>query len=169
MPKLPILFLAHAPVLPWYLFVASLGLFNFVDTRLPARMLEKMKEKIETDFSSLGYQPGGQWFRWVEYFTAYNRSVAASSMYNYLVIFGFMRSLSYIFLICIWLEIFHVAFDGYLPGEAVSHGPGGVLGVSLYFLVLYVAYVTTVTSYCKFFRRYIEEAAMGFLLESPRS
>ncbi len=90
-------------------------------------------------------------------------------MYNYLVIFGFMRSLAYIFLIFIWLEILHLIFSPYLPGVTISHGPGGIIGITLYFLVLYVAYVTTVTSYCKFFRRYIEEAAMGYLLEECRT
>lgn len=169
LPKIPILFLAHLPVFPWYIVVTLLGLFNFVDTRLPARMFAHLKERMETDFGSLGYEAGGQWFRWVEYYTAYNRFVAASSMYNYLVIFGFMRSLSYIFLICIWFEIGHLILAGYLPGEPLSHGPGGIIGIILYFVVLYVAYITTVTSYCKFFRRYIEEAAMGYILEDAKS
>ncbi len=165
LPKVPLLFVVHLPVLPWYSAVTVFGMFNFVDTRLPARMLDKMKERMQQDFAEFGYQPSGQWFRWIEYYTAYNRSVSSSSMYNYLVIFGLMRSLSYIFLICIWLEIANLIVSPYLPKYQLSHGPGGLIGTGLYFVVIYVAYITTITSYCKFFRRYIEEAAMGYLLE----
>jgi hypothetical protein len=157
--------IVHLPVMPWYAIVLLANLFDFADTRLPSRMMDFLKQEVKECFPEFGTDSNRQWFRWVEYYTSYNRPVAASSMYNYLVIFGFMRSLAYLFLIAIWLEIGHLAWRIYSGHALVSHGPGGPLGWVLYFLVLYVAYVTTVTSYCKFFRRYVEEAVMGFLLE----
>jgi hypothetical protein len=154
----------HLPVMPWYAFVLLSNLFDFADTRLPSRMVTRVKSEVIRCFPEVGTQDR-QWFRWVEYYTAYNRPVAAASMYNYLVIFGLMRSLSYLFLLAIWLQIAHLAWAYYSGQSLISHGPNGAIGWALYFLVLYVAYITTVTSYCKFFRRYIEEAIMGFLLE----
>lgn len=156
----------HLPMLPWYGLVYLFGLFDFADTRLPQRMLNRAKQEMKTRLSEFDFDDGRQWFRWVEYYSAYNRPTAAASMYNYLVISGLMRSLSYLFLIAIWLEIGFLALR-YFAGEAfISHGrDGGWIGWSLYFFVLYTAFITTTTSYCKFFRRYVEEAVMGFLLE----
>jgi hypothetical protein len=161
--------IVHLPVLPWYCIVLICNFFEFADTRLPARMVTHLKRKIIRCFPEMGDENGRQWFRWVEYHTAYNKPVAAASMYNYLVISGFMRSLAYLFLIAIWLELAHLGIRLRLGYTMVSHGHGGVLGWALYFFVLYTAYITTVTSYCKFFRRYVEEAIMGFLLEGPAS
>lgn len=156
----------HLPVLPWYGIVLLFNLFEFADTRLPARMLEHLRKKAARCFPEMGTEEGRQWFRWVEYYSAYNRPVSAMSMYNYLVIFGFMRSLAYLFLIAIWLEFGHLAARLYLGHSLISHGHGGHVGWFLYFFVLYTAYISTVTSYCKFFRRYVEEAVMGFVLEN---
>lgn len=155
----------HLPVMPWYAFAIFANLLDFTDTRLPSRMVSYLKKEIPRHFPEVGKGNDRQWFRWIEYYTNYNRRVASANMYNYLVISGFMRSLSYLFLIAIWLEIFHLLFRLYAGQAMISHGHGGPIGWILYFLVLYVAYVSTVTSYCKFFRRYVEEAIMGFLLE----
>lgn len=128
--------------------------------------MDHLQKKLKSTFPELGDKEDRQWFRWVEYYTNYNHPVSAASMYNYLVIFGFMRSLAYLFLIAIWLEIAHLAWWLYSGTALISHGPGGAIGWLLYFFVLYVAYITTVTSYCKVIRRYVEEAVMGFLLEA---
>jgi hypothetical protein len=53
-------------------------------------------------------------------------------------------------------------------GYLVTHGTGGITGVVAYFGVLFCAYVCALTRYFKFYRRYVEEAVMGFLLEVPR-
>jgi hypothetical protein len=155
----------HVPMLPWYGLVWLFSLFDFADTRLPSRMVSRVKAKMQEQFPEIDPDESRQWFRWVEYYTSYNCPSAAASMYNYLVIFGFMRSLSYLFLLAIWLEAIHLGWRLFSGDALISHGPGGAIGWSLYLLALYVAYITTVTSYCKFFRRYAEEAIMGFLLE----
>jgi hypothetical protein len=161
--------IVHVPMLPWYGFVYFYGFFDFADTRLPARMLNHAKLLMKSEFGDLEFDETKQWFRWVEYYTSYNRPVAASSMYNYLTISGLMRSLSYLFLISIWLEIAYLIAKCATGFDPVSHGPGSWLGWGLYFFVLYTAYITTATSYCKFFRRYVEEAVMGYLLEGDHS
>lgn len=164
-PK-PLPFLAHLPLLPWYIFVHFFGFFDFVDTRLPKRMVVHVREKMNSELSEFDFEPEHQWFRWIEYYTSYNRLTSAASMYNYLVISGLMRSLSYLFLLSIWFEIFYLIVPYYFKFPSISHGQdGGIFGWALYFFVLYIGYITTVTSYCKFFRRYVEEAVMGYLLE----
>lgn len=80
-PK-PFPFLAHIPLLPWYLFVYFVGLFDFADTRLPKRMVVYVKQKLKSQMSEFDFESDNQWFRWIEYYTAYNRVKAASSMYN---------------------------------------------------------------------------------------
>jgi hypothetical protein len=156
-------------MLPWYGFVYIAGFFDFVDTRLPARMLSRAKQLMKADLSEFDFDENKQWFRWIEYYTSYNRPVAASSMYNYLTISGLMRSLSYLFLISIWLEFMYLIAKLGFDSDRVSHGANDAFGWLLYFFVLYVAYITTATSYCKFFRRYVEEAIMGYLLEGSHT
>jgi len=169
-PKPYILTFLHLPFWLWYSIIVRLDLFDFADTRLPSRMISHLKDVMRERFAESGYEDGKQWFRWVEYYTSYNKPVAASSMYNYLVISGLMRSLSYLFLIAVWLEVAHLVLRVfYFDAGVLSHGPGGILGWSLYLLVLFVGYITSLTSYCKFFRRYVEEAVMGFLLENSGS
>lgn len=157
--------LVHFPLLPWYALVYALGLFEFANTRIPARMLEGARATLKERFPETTFDDGRQWFRWMEYFTNYNRPIAAASMYNYLVISGLMRSLSYALLIAIWFEWGYLICSLVTDTERVTHGEGGWTGLTLYFLAVYAAYITTLTSYCKFFRRYVEEAIMGFFLE----
>lgn len=159
----------HLPILPWYLVVYQFGLFDFADTRLPARLLEGAKSQMTSRFSEFNFEKGRQWFRWIEYYTNYNRPVAAASMYNYLIISGLMRSLSYTILISIWFELIYL-FCFLVYGKSfISHGSNGFLGWAFYLVAAYVAYITTLTSYCKFFRRYVEEAIMGFVLEEYKA
>jgi hypothetical protein len=159
----------HLPMLPWYALVYFFGFFDFADTRLPARMLDRAKQLMKSELTDFDFDENKQWFRWIEYYTSYNRPVAASSMYNYLTISGLMRSLSYLFLVSIWLEFAYLIAKLTYNFDRVSHGAGNAVGWLLYFFVLYTAYITTATSYCKFFRRYVEEAIMGFLLEGSHS
>lgn len=164
-----LIWMLHLPLRPWYWAVNYYGFFSFADTRIPSRMFEHLDVKLKFFFGDVDTQSKRQWFRWVEYYTSYNAPVAAASMYNYLVISGFMRSLAFLFLITIWMEIFHLLYSLGVGEATITHGPGGLLGWSLYGVVLIGGYICALTSYFKFYRRYIEEAIMGFVLEVPRN
>lgn len=164
----------HAPMQLWYRFVYWRGYFRFADTRLPTRMFDHLDIKMTFYFGNVNTKYRRQWFRWVEYYTNYNAPVARASMYNYLTISGLMRSLSFSFLCALWFEIIHLAVFvfrscAFPTDEAlITHGDHGLIGFLAYTFVIVVAYICTVTSYFKFFRRYVEEAVMGFLLEVPK-
>jgi hypothetical protein len=102
-----LIWLFHGPVQGWYYVVRAKGYFAFADTRLPTRMFDHLDRKLAYFFGDVNTKYNRQWFRWVEYYTNYNAPVARSSMYNYLVISGLMRSLSFLLLGAIWLEIIH--------------------------------------------------------------
>lgn len=160
-----LIWIFHSPFFPWYIVVKRLTLFNCLDTRLPARMLTELDMKLSAFFKDVSTSDDRQWFRWVEYYTTYNAPVSASCMYNYLVISGFMRSISFLLLSALWLEGFHLALS--VLGEQAIHKGKEWWDWLVYAGVLIAGYICALTSYLKFYRRYVEEAVMGFLLEIP--
>lgn len=87
-------------------------------------------------------------------------------MYNYLVISGFMRSLSFLLLASMWAEVFHLLLS-MLSGTSKLHIGKEWTDWLFYGVTLIVGYVCALTAYLKFYRRYVEEAVMGFLFEIP--
>lgn len=156
--------LFHVPMVPWYAAVRWLRLFNCLDTRLPARMFPALDKKLNKYFESVTTGGEKQWFRWVEYCTHFNTSVASAGMYNYLVISGLMRSLSFLLLAAIWAEIFHLLL-WWWAGAPKLHVGKEWTDWFVYGGVLIIGYVCALTAYLKFYRRYVEEAVMGFLFE----
>lgn len=166
LPKGAFLWLVHAPLGLWYGALIQFGLFDSLDTRLPRRMMRKLDDKLKAYFPEVRPKKAKQWFRWVEYQSNYNAPIASASMYNYLVISGFMRSIAFILLGAIWLELAHFFYFA-ITGDAKIHDERGLLHWGAYGLVLYVGYICAITAYTKFYRRYVEEAILGFLFEIP--
>jgi hypothetical protein len=158
--------LFHIPMIFWYFPVKWLCLFNCLDTRIPARMFDSLDEKMKKHFKGVSLENEKQWFRWVEYYTSYNAPIAASSMYNYLVISGLMRSLAFLLLGAMWAEIFHIVLWKLEDIQRLHVGKDAIHWI-FYGGALVIGYVCALTAYLKFYRRYVEEAVMGFLLEIP--
>lgn len=163
-----VLWVAHAPIGLWYGALIQFDLFDSLDTRLPGRMMRKLDKKLKVYFPEVRPKKAKQWFRWVEYYSNYNAPTASASMYNYLVISGFMRSIAFILLLAIWFELAHFAYYA-VEGDAKIHVDKGLLHWGAYASVLYVGYICAITAYTKFYRRYVEEAILGFLFEVPES
>lgn len=157
--------LAHAPFGLWYWIFLQFSLFNSVDTRIPRRMMEQLEGKLQAQFDGgVSTKNKNQWFRWVEYSASYNCPRASASMYNYLVISGFMRSVSFLFLVAAWAEIAHLLYAGFAEGWVI-HSNSKEWGWLLNFGGITVGFLCSITAYVKFFRRYVEEAILGYLLE----
>lgn len=164
--KSPLVWLAHVPFAPWYFFVKRFGLFESLDTRLPKSMVSELERRVQGLFPNITINSRRQWFRWVEYYTYYNAPVAAASMYNYLIISGFMRTVAMIMLFGVWGELAHAAYATTSDGWIIHRG-SGIYGTAAYIFAFAVGYVCALTAYVKFYRRYVEEAIMGFILEVP--
>lgn len=87
-------------------------------------------------------------------------------MYNYLVMAGLFRSLSFLFLWSSWLTLFYLLMymiAGTWPLGLTDMGTGHMAGVIEWFSLSTLS-VFSLVAYLKFQRRYVEEAilAMAF-------
>ncbi|MBA4757265.1 hypothetical protein [Sphingosinicella sp.] len=154
--------LIHIPVLPWYLLTYAVGMFGFYETRIPKNLIYKIKYNSKIIFgNNFVISRKSSWFRWIEYYVANNDPVANARMYNYLVISGLMRSISWIFLCSIWGEIFLILRKFVLEYPEKSDS----LNENYTFLItFFILYISSSTSFAKFLRRYVEEALIAFAL-----
>jgi hypothetical protein len=162
--------LFHLPVLPLYALVLATGGFDYYRSRVPRRVMERLQQKSrEAGYGDVGlHEP---WFKTIEHDVINNQPVATARMYNFLVISGTFRSLSLLFLVCIWCEIYflvHFLVDGELLTRPLMHEGEGHLIRLIGIALLMVVYGFSVSSYMKFNRRYAEEAIFAYALERPR-
>ncbi|RYG96611.1 MAG: hypothetical protein EON58_11695 [Alphaproteobacteria bacterium] len=155
-----------APAVPLVLLVNFIGGFDYYRSRVPRRLVFQAREKL----IAMGYGPAGlrdPWFKVLEHVIINNCPTATARMYNYLIIGGIFRSISFLFLVCIWFEIYffiHYIFHGHYFVKALMSD-----GLSPYyhaatFVILYSVFGFCLASYMKFSRRYAEEAIFAFVL-----
>ena len=156
----------YVPVLPGLAIMFGLRWFDYFKTRVPPRIFSQIRVECERR----GFGPVSlrtQWYKAVEHDVTNNRPFATARMYNYLVIGGLFRSLTFLFVMCAWGELYyltHLAMDGhYLATPVMSEVPG--LGMSLATIAIFnLVAVFSLSAYVKFARRYVEEALFAFVL-----
>jgi hypothetical protein len=92
----------------------------------------------------------------------WNDPAAVARMYNYLVISGLFRSLSFLFVCCAWMEL--VQLFGAVWEEALHDNVRNDGFVLFRLAVFNGLFVFSMTSYIKFARRYVEEMLFALAL-----
>lgn len=160
--------LFHLPVIPFYVVIVWLGIFGFYASRVPPAVLSAVRSKAKkANLKNSEVAESVPWFKAVEGYVINNYPTATARMYNYLVISGLFRSVSFIFLASLWFEMAFLVyrlFSGHvLIGIFMSDADGIAEQVWAY-LVLALIYIFSLFSYLKFQRRYVEEAMFAFAL-----
>lgn len=154
----------HLPVLPLYLVMYILGFHGFYETKLSKFVVRKSMARLST---LVGYNFNNtfdmNWFKITEYTCANEYPRAMAKMYNYLSIYGLFRSISLIMLICTWLEIIY--WWALIPNGFTDpkHYGNPILRI----MVLQCFYFTSLAGFCKFSRRYAEDAVQALTLSKP--
>jgi hypothetical protein len=153
-------------VIPLFLFIIWIGGFDYYKSRISPETLVKIRHKA-ANIGLCEVRLDYPWYKEIEHYVINRYSVALSRMYNYLVISGIFRSLSAIFLACIWMELYYLVHflitDHYHVKVLASDVRFGAERIFA-FVALYTIYGFSVSSYMKFQRRYAEEALFAFLL-----
>lgn len=167
------LILLSLPAIPVYVGIYLIGAFGFYYPKIPFALLPKLKERIKSLNLGVECAIGTRWIKVVEHYVANHCPVAYVRLYNYLVIFGLFRSVSLMSLCLLWafwiLIIFHnitFEFAGKSWTLALNLGWAGAIFA---FAVLSAVHVLNVMAFCKFNRRYFEEAVLAFLLCDPKA
>jgi hypothetical protein len=158
----------HIPALPVYVIIGIFGIFGYFNSRLSKHTVGALSEKIhKLDIPQIRLSPNVPWFKPMEYYVINRIPEAIPRMYNYLVIGGLFRSLSFIFLFAMWMILLH-AICACETGNWQLKPLAGKTGDLMYlleFLALQTLFVFSLFSYIKFQRRYAEEAIFAFLFE----
>ncbi|MBW3167186.1 hypothetical protein [Qipengyuania flava] len=154
----------HIPNVLHYVVVYKTGIFGYLDTRIPPDAFAKAKLRYGTIvLDGCNMQENTKWFKSLEYYVINNIPDAVPRMYNYLVMAGLFRSLSFIFLWSSWLTVVfmitHRLF-GTWPLGLTEMGTGEGSGI-MEWLSLSSLSVFSLVAYLKFQRRYAEEAIMA--------
>ena len=98
---------------------------------------------------TIGTANVGDWFKWANAYVINTNNIAFLRMYNYLTLYGFMRSTVFVFNLVSWNVIITHLNTTPSPEAVVQDG-----------LVISCVAITTISflSYIKFYRRYTEEA-----------
>ena len=161
----------HGPVLLVYLLISRIGIYGYWRTRVPAYVIAKVREKVSRlDLGEVEVRIDSAWYKLLEHYVLNRMPNAVPRMYNYLIISGLFRSLSFIFLLALWGETFvmiEAAFDGTFATPNLFFYMDNWLTRAVGFGFLVVTYVFCACAYLKFQRRYVEEAVFAFVLEPP--
>lgn len=155
----------HLPNIFHYLIVYFTGIFGYLDTRIPPEAFERVKQR----YAQLVIYDGKvrldtKWYKSLEYFVINNIPDAVPRMYNYLVMAGLFRSLSFIFLWSSWFVLIYLvlfARFGTWPLGLTDMGTGQFAGILEWFSLSTLS-VFSLVAYLKFQRRYAEEAILAF-------
>lgn len=162
--------LAHLPLFPHYTMVYVFGFFGYYNTRIPKRAMWLAQKQYRTKLN-LGDRISirTKWYKPLEYFVINRYPDAVLRMYNYLIIAGLFRTISFIFLLSSWSVLYyllHFKIDGEWALSGSFLGNGKLSGVLEFVTVSFLSIFCSV-SYYKFQRRYAEEAIMAFIFHKP--
>lgn len=156
---------------------------NFIVQRLLKEFSQKTRGSIRREdliyenvsSEGLSEESNREWFRSVDAWVTNNNSVAAARMYNYVVIYGFLRNMCFIFVFLLWAELINFVFCKFFPfakGQQITcalirnylaeHGFWFLLVMGFTYLMA----VSLFLAFVKFYRRYTEEGLMAFVLVS---
>ncbi len=136
---------------------------GFYSPKLPTGILDAVSIKYGNIKTGVPLEIGSRWDKIIEHHVANNNELAYSRMYNYLVIYGALRQLSFIILMTLWVLIAY-DFRMILEGNFVFSLEKMIFSQSLAF-----AYVSSAMAFAKFNRRYFEETIMALILGQERA
>lgn len=155
--------LFHLPNFPLYLIVYGVGVFGYFDTRMTQESLRRAELVYKRHVHGGDFSTDTKWFKPLEYFVINRIPSAVPRMYNYMVIAGLFRSLSFIFLISAWWTLIYcLAYLVFGTWPLGLDGMGMGFGVGIIeYSMLSAASVFCIMAYIKFQRRYAEEAILA--------
>lgn len=154
----------HIPNILHYFVIYRLGFFGYLDSRIPSESFEKAKAVYSAKIIENGQvNEDSKWYKSLEYYVMNNIPDAVPRMYNYLIIAGLFRSLSFTFLCSAGMVLLYILLY-WMHGVPLVGPVGGRSSLELMlteWFALSSISVSCVTLYLKFQRRYAEEAIMA--------
>lgn len=154
------------PVLPGILISYWTSYLGYFRSRIPKDIFEAIRHKCKLNkYGRISLRT--QWYKAIEHDIINNHSNATARMYNYLVISGTFRSLSFLFAMAAWAECYyliHTILDGHMLVDTIMADHKSRLSSAINLVGYNVLFSFSVMAYLKFSRRYVEEALFAFVM-----
>lgn len=156
------------PLVPVVWFLILTGWHSIVIKTLPNSIAKMIQDKFEkvTEYSIDPETSEKNWFIYICYYVINNNASASFRMYNYVTVYGFLRSFCFIFVVFSFISFknsFYSLYHIYYYGIFIYNYDADYLKVFFIFMIissmLFCAFI-------KFYRRYSEEAMMAFITKS---
>ncbi|MCL6741191.1 hypothetical protein LZ518_08615 [Sphingomonas sp. RB56-2] len=152
------------PVSFSFVLAYAIKWFGYFTSRIPEAVYERVKTRLQNKrLPTPGHTK--DWYKATEHYVIANDPTAVPRMYNYLVIGGLFRSLTFLFACCAWMEFARLVgafYQDTFPTDAISDWQP-IVKVAMYNLLFAFSFA----SYVKFSRRYAEEMLFSFALRRP--
>lgn len=152
-----LILLSQVPATIPLLLVRFIKPFGFYTPKLPAGLKPKVTEKFGRFNFDVKIEKGTRWEKIIEHYVSNNCPVAYTRLYNYLVIYGALRTLALLVLAYLWMMII---YDVILK---INGGWKLDLTATIYFNALTFVYILCLMAFAKFNRRFFEESILAFL------
>jgi hypothetical protein len=152
------------PALPFFVLFLWFKPVGFYVPKLPERILPDVRRAFRNTNSSVSVDIGTRWEKLVEHWVANNCPAAYQRMYNYLVIYGALRLLSFVMLLAAWVILLK-------SGLALVSDAGWTFSLRRATLLAAAAFAgyMAMLAFAKFNRRYFEESVLALLLDRSAS
>lgn len=163
----------HFPLILFYLIIYYRRLFGFYDTKAPCYLRKMAIERMAQCGLNVPLNHGSNWLKIIEHYVANNVGTGYLRLYNYLMIFGLLRSLAFVGIVYSWVAFFRIFGSGVYDRSHVLIGLTWDFSPTEPEIFTYFAsaFVTTflVVGFAKFNRRFFEEALYAFVLSNRSS
>lgn len=138
-------------------------LFTYLNEKLPNNIIKKTKERYKLINNKNKIKEKENWFNLIENYIKNNHQDAYLRMYNYVVIYGFLRSF------CLLFNIIFIKFSIYFIYKCISLDLKQYELIWMISFLLFIAFISLVLfhAYVKFFRRYSKEGLTAFATLEP--
>lgn len=155
-------FLFQFPLWIFYIIFAAVLPIGFYIPKLPDGLLPDVRKVFDQIGSSIELKKETRWEKIIEHYVSNHYPPAYSRMYNYLVIYGALRLLSFILLLSCWLIIIKSGIALCSGNWEWSMRRSVLLGACA------TSSFLSMMAFAKFNRRYFEETILA-LLFSPKN
>jgi hypothetical protein len=157
----------HLPLWPVYAIVHATGSFGFYTPKLDSSFLPIVRAKVAALQLPTPITHRSRWPKTLEHYVANNSPLGYTRLYNYLVIFGLLRSLAFLLILLTWVRLIGIFTD---PARAANGKFLGLVPTSPTFSdwVTYCAMALfaglMMMAFGKFNRRFFEECVYAFVM-----
>lgn len=156
----------HIFMIPAYVAIYYIGAFGFISSRISSEVIARCRQKLaDRGMGDIYIAANKPWYKPIEQWVINNNPLAVPRMYNYLVISGLFRSLSFIVLVVFSFEFVmfvHWILTAHTHVAVFLSGSRDVASFINALIVLAGFFAICIFSYAKFQRRYIEETIFAF-------